>query len=86
MSWPRLLSCTNIQSGLPRRALLVGVLALAACGLQPVYGPGGAATKLFGQVRPSDPATPDEFIFDRRIAERLGPDGGAYTLLSLIHI
>lgn len=73
---PRVLPVSSI----PRRALLAGVLALSACGLQPVYGPGGAATKLFGQVSPVDPDTPDEFLFNRRIAERLGPAGGAYTL------
>ncbi|WP_299846679.1 LPS assembly lipoprotein LptE [uncultured Paracoccus sp.] len=65
---------------MPRRALLAGLLALSACGLQPVYGPGGAAKKLFGQVSPVDPDTPDEFLFNRRIAERLGPAGGAYEL------
>lgn len=80
MSLPRFLSCPNTRTRLSRRALLVGILALSACGLQPVYGPGGAATKLFGQVRPADPDTPEEFIFNRRIAERLGPEGGAYAL------
>lgn len=80
MSWLRLLSWSNTQSRLPRRALLAGLLALSACGLQPVYGPGGAASKLFGQVRPADPGTPEEFIFNRRVAERLGPEGGAYAL------
>ncbi|TRW98608.1 hypothetical protein FNJ84_03345 [Paracoccus sp. M683] len=77
---PEVLSRPNTQSRLPRRALLAAVLALAACGLQPVYGPGGAASKLFGQVRPVDPDTPDAFIFNHRIAERLGPEGEAYAL------
>ncbi|MGZ3215240.1 LPS assembly lipoprotein LptE [Paracoccus sp. T5] len=62
---------------LPRRALLLGVLALAACGLSPVYGPGGGGGRLFGRVRPRDPETPIDFIFNRRLAERLGPEDRA---------
>ena len=62
MSWSR------------RGVLLGGALALAACGFSPVYAPGGAGSKLFGQIRAADPKTPDEFTFAGRIAERLGPD------------
>lgn len=62
---------------LPRRALLLGVLALAACGLSPVYGPGGGGARLFGRVRPRDPETPIDFVFNRRLAERLGPEDQA---------
>lgn len=62
---------------LTRRALLLGVMAVAACGLQPVYGPGGTGTRLQGQVRPRDPQTYEDFAFNRRLAERLGPDGDA---------
>lgn len=62
---------------LTRRALLLGVMAVAACGLQPVYGPGGTGTRLQGQVRPRDPKTYEDFAFNRRLAERLGPDGDA---------
>ena len=61
MSWSR------------RGVLLGGALALAACGFSPVYAPGGAGSKLFGQIRAADPKTPDEFTFAGRIAERLGP-------------
>ena len=63
-----------------RRAVVLGALALAAlagCGLTPVYGPGGAGTRLFGKVRPRDPATYEEFGFNQRLAERLGPDDAA---------
>ena len=64
-----------------RRALLLaGLLALAGCELTPVYGTGGAATRLFGQVRPADPQTADDFAFNRRISERLGPEGTDYAL------
>lgn len=59
---------------LTRRAALLGALALSACGLTPVYGPGGPGTRLFGKVRPRDPRTFQDFAFNRRLAERLGPD------------
>lgn len=66
---------------LPRRALMAALaLTLAGCTLTPVYSPGGAGTKLFGQIRPSDPKTVDDFNFNRRLAERLGPEGDAYRL------
>lgn len=69
------------QSGrLPRRAVLLGLLAVSACGFQPVYGTDGAAKRLFGQVRVADPDTAEDFSFNRRITERLGPDGAAYVL------
>ncbi|MBW7056138.1 hypothetical protein KY389_05425 [Paracoccus bogoriensis] len=57
-----------------RRALILGLLAMAGCGLQPVHGPGGGGNRLFGKVRPRDPDTPLDFVFNRRLAERLGPD------------
>lgn len=60
-----------------RRAALLGVLALSACGLTPVYGPGGGGTRLFGKVRPRDPDTYEDFGFNQRLAERLGPDDAA---------
>ena len=78
MSWP---------DRLPRRTLLAGaMLALAGCALTPVHAPGGAATALFGQVRPTDPRTPEDFAFNRRLAERLGPEGGRYTLAYSLRI
>ena len=63
-----------------RRGVLLGLLAvsgLAACGLSPVYGPGGGGGRLFGKVRPRDPDTPLDFVFNRRLAERLGPEDAA---------
>ncbi|MCF3974178.1 LPS assembly lipoprotein LptE [Paracoccus salsus] len=62
---------------LTRRAALCGLLALTGCGLTPVYGPQGAGTRLFGKVRPRDPQTYQDFGFNQRLAERLGPDGDA---------
>lgn len=62
-----------------RRAALLALLALAGCGLTPVYGPGGAGQRLFGKVRPRDPQTYQDFAFNRRLAERLG-EGSQYDL------
>lgn len=56
-----------------RRAILAAALAVAACGFTPVYGPGGAGTRLQGQVRVADPVTADDYAFLRRMTERLGP-------------
>ncbi|WP_265501721.1 LPS assembly lipoprotein LptE [Paracoccus beibuensis] len=60
-----------------RRTALLGLLALGGCGLTPVYGPGGGGTRLWGKVRPRDPDTPIDFIFNRRLAERLGGEDAA---------
>lgn len=65
---------------LSRRAALLGLLAVSACGLTPVYGPNGAGRRLFGKIRPRDPETYQDFIFNRRLAERLGGEGDLYDL------
>lgn len=62
-----------------RRAVLAGgtavlMLALTGCGLTPVYGTGGAGSRLFGKVRPRDPETYQDFAFNQRLSERLGTD------------
>lgn len=70
-----------------RRSIFAAVLAVAACGFSPVYGPGGAGSKLFGQLRADDPSTPDEYTFAGRIVERLGPDqGGRFALAYQLRI
>ena len=63
-----------------RRAALLGLLAVAGCGLTPVYGPNGASQRLFGKVRPRDPQTYQDFAFNRRLSERLGGEGTDYDL------
>ncbi len=63
-----------------RRAVLLGLLAVSACGLTPVYGPDGAGNRLFGKVRPRDPKSYEDFAFNRRLSDRLGGDGDLYDL------
>lgn len=65
------------RNSLPRRTAILGLLALSACGLTPVYGPNGGGEKLFGKIRPRDPQDYQEFAFNRRLAERIGPEGEA---------
>lgn len=67
----------SLPDRLTRRAVLLGALALSACGLTPVYGPGGSGGKLFGKVRPRDPKTFQDFAFNERLSERLGPDNAS---------
>jgi LPS-assembly lipoprotein len=74
----------SLPDRLSRRTVILGLgaaLALAGCALTPVYGPNGGGTKLFGKVRPRDPDTPIDFVFNQRLAERIGPDdASAYDL------
>lgn len=72
--WPLI---PRVRASLPRRTALLGILALSACGLTPVYGPNGGGTKFFAKIRPRDPKDYQEFAFNRRLAERIGPDGEA---------
>ena len=60
------------MSSYSRRTLLCLPLALAACGFQPVYGTGGAGSKLQNAVEVSEPATADGYLVTRRMEERLG--------------
>lgn len=63
-----------------RRSALLGLLAVSACGLTPVYGPEGAGNRLFGKIRPRDPKSYEDFAFNRRLSDRLGGDGDLYDL------
>lgn len=51
---------------------MTGLLALGACGFQPVYGPGGSAEGLRGQVEVADPADREGFELVRQLRWRLG--------------
>ncbi|MEO0357073.1 MAG: LPS assembly lipoprotein LptE [Pseudomonadota bacterium] len=55
-----------------RRFVLAGALALSACGLTPVYGPGGTGTALRGQVQLDAPETRLDFEFIKAVDARLG--------------
>ena len=70
-----------------RRAALAVALLAAGCGFTPVYGPGGAGTRLQGQVRVADPQTADDYAFLRRLTERLGPaETGRYDLAYTLRV
>lgn len=70
-----------------RRAALAVALLAAGCGFTPVYGPGGAGTRLDGQVRVADPQTADDYAFLRRLTERLGPaETGRYDLAYTLRV
>ncbi len=60
------------MSLLSRRTLLLMPLALAACGFQPVYGPGGAGTALQNRVLVDAPTDRDAYVLTREIETRLG--------------
>ncbi|WP_341232605.1 LPS assembly lipoprotein LptE [uncultured Sulfitobacter sp.] len=59
---------------LPNRRLLLGLplLALAACGFQPVYGPGGTGTALQNSVAVDAPDDAFTYTLVREIETRLG--------------
>ena len=66
---------------LTRRGLLLAPLALAACGFQPVYGPGGAGAILRNRVLVEAPEDRDGYLLVRELEERLGRAAPpAYTL------
>ena len=70
-----------------RRAALAVALLAAGCGFTPVYGPGGAGTRLHGHVRVADPQTADDYAFLRRLTERLGPaETGRYDLAYTLRV
>lgn len=63
-----------------RRALVPALLALSACGLAPVYAPGGPADGLRGRIDAAAPEDQEGFFYVRRIEERLGPPSPAADL------
>lgn len=54
-----------------RRIVLLGALALGACGFAPVYGPGGGEA-LRGAILLAEPEGVDGFAFVEAFEERLG--------------
>lgn len=69
------------MSSSERRAVVLSLLALGACGFTPVYGPGGAAAGLWGKIEHDEPRNRDGFLLVRRFEERLGvPSAPRYRL------
>ncbi len=70
-----------------RRAVLLGLLTLSACGFEPVYGPGGSASTLRGRIEIAAPADEEGFALVKRLEERLGqPDSADLGLIADIYI
>ena len=77
----------QVRGAMSRRAALLSLLALAACGFTPVYGPGGTAEGLRGRVAIAAPADEEGFALVRRLEERLGlPHSADLTLTADIFI
>ena len=70
------------MSSFDRRAFLALLpAALAACGFEPVYAPGGAASTLSGRVEVQELTTTEGYLLVRDLEERLGrPQAPAYKL------
>ncbi|MFD3190347.1 LPS assembly lipoprotein LptE [Sedimentitalea sp. HM32M-2] len=62
------------MSWFDRRALLALPLAaaVAACGFQPVYAPGGTGGQLHGKIRVDAPEGVNTYLLVRRLEEQLG--------------
>ncbi|CUK11775.1 hypothetical protein RUE5091_03459 [Ruegeria denitrificans] len=66
-----------------RRTLLLMPLALAACGFEPVYAPGGSGAALNGRVAVSAPNSVDSYLLVQNLEQRLGrsaTSGNKYDL------
>ncbi len=60
------------MSSFDRRTLLLMPLALAACGFEPVYAPGGPGLALDGKVAVSAPNTVESFLLVQNLERQLG--------------
>jgi LPS-assembly lipoprotein len=69
-----------------RRFLLCLPLALAACGFQPVYGPGGTGSALQNRVLVDTPGDRDSYLLTREIEQRLGRADAPVYGLALITV
>jgi len=55
-----------------RRAILLALAALAGCGFEPVYAPGGQGAGLRGRIDIATPADEEGYALVRRLEDRLG--------------
>lgn len=70
-----------------RRFTLMGLAMLAGCGFTPVYGPGGSAEALRGQIDVDGPRDIPGFALVRQLETRLGlPDAPVYRLAAEIQL
>lgn len=75
------------MSSFDRRHILFALAALSGCGFQPVYGTGGVAQKLQGQVAFRAPNSPEGFRLRARLEDRLGrTERGTYLLMVQLDI
>jgi LPS-assembly lipoprotein len=59
----------------------VALLALSACGFEPVLAPGGSLDAVWGKVSIAPPNTRADFALRSHLGQRLGgDDGGTYRL------
>lgn len=71
------------MSSFDRRTFLLMPLALAACGFEPVYAPGGAGSALYGRVAVSAPNTVASYLLVEDLEQKLGrsaSSGSEYNL------
>ena len=66
-----------------RRVVLLGALALGACGFTPALAPGGALDSLRNRVAVTAPQTIPGFALRARLVDRLGPAQAATATLAV---
>ena len=70
-----------------RRSVLIALPCLAACGFEPVYGPGGSAEALRGRITFDPPRDSEGFALVRALEDRLGrPDTPEYLFTADIRV
>lgn len=73
------------MSSFDRRTLLLGAVALGACGFEPVYAPGSAARDLFGAIAVDPPSDAVGFVLVNELERRFGePTAPRYRLTASI--
>lgn len=65
------------MSSFDRRTFLLMPLALAACGFEPVYAPGGSGSALYGRVEVSAPNTVESYLLVQNLEQQLGRSAGS---------
>ncbi len=66
-----------------RRTFLLSLLALGACGFEPVYGTNGAANNLRGSILVDEPKNRQQFQLVEQLEQRLGRANGPKYGLSV---